>query len=285
MPVKFFGQYLMDKGAVTREALLEAMALQDSVNLKFGDMAQSMGLITNKDIDRVHDAQRSQDLQFGDMCLNLGILTRDQMQRVLDRQKSTHLFIGEALVKVKALSESHLARHLEDFKKDQAPYAVEAVVIPTGVQHADLWEIAADLTYKMLGRVANITLRRGACTKIASLKQNDVVISMRLHGPAEARYILSVSGGVRDLIARAILKEADVAKESREVLIDAVMEMTNIICGNIAAKAAQNGQSIEIEPPQVVPGPLTVPAGGTGLLFPVHVAEERVEAAVLIEQA
>jgi len=285
MPVKFFGQYLMEQEAVTREGLLKAVALQESVNLKFGDMARSMGLITDADIERVHDAQRTKDMQFGDMCLSLGILTREQMQQVLAKQKSTHLFIGEALVRVKAIEEADLARHLEAFKADQAPYASEAVAIPRQVPYSDLWEASADLTYKMFSRVINLTFRRGACMTFTLMNPNDVVVAMRLRGPAEARYVLSVSAGVRDKIARAILKEPDVSKEPREVLVDAVMELMNIICGNIAAKAGQLGYSVEITPPEIVREQVTAPVGGTGILFPLHVADGRVEAAVIIEKA
>jgi len=282
MAVKFFGQYLLDKRAVSREGLLKAVELQDLINLKFGAMARSMGLITEQDIERVHDAQRTKDLQFGDMCLELGILNAQQMQEVLARQKSTHLYIGEALVQVKAIKEADLAIHLAAFKADQAPYAVETVSIPKGVTRPDLWEAAADLTYKMFSRVVNLTFRRGACTVVTELGGNDVVVAMRLHGAVEARYVLSVSAGVRDQIARAILKENNVSGEPREVLVDAVMEHMNIICGNIAAKAAQLGYDIQIAPPEIAAGKITVPAGGTGILFPLHVAEGKVEAAVII---
>jgi len=281
MPVKFFGQYLIEQGAITRDGLLKAVDLQEKVNLKFGDMARSLGLITNADIERVHDAQRIKDMQFGDMCLNLGIITREQMQQVLAKQKSTHLFIGEALVKVKAISEADLERHLAAFKTDQAPYDVQATAIPAGVPHTELMEITADLTYKIFSRVVNLNFRRGACTAITKLDRNDVVVAMRLQGLSEARYVLSVSAEVRDQIARAILKETDLSREPREVLVDAVMELMNIICGNIAAKAAQQGQTIEIAPPEVVTGTLTVPAGGACIQFPLHMAEGRAEAAVL----
>ncbi len=284
MAVKFFGQYLIEKGVVSREGLLKAVALQDSVNLKFGDMARSMGLITDADIDRVHDAQKTKDQHFGEMCLSLGILTKEQMQQVLARQKVTHLYIGEALVKVNAIRDEDLARHLAAFKADQAPYAVEAVAIPKGVPHAYLWEIAADLSYKMFSRVVNLTFRRGACTSITSMDRNDVVVAMQMHGTVEARYVLSVSAGVRDQIARAILKEQDVSKEPREVLVDAVMELMNIACGNIVAKAVQMGYAIEIAPPVIVAAPLAAPASGCALLFPLHTAEERVEVGIFIEK-
>ena len=57
MAVKFFGQFLVEQGAVTSEALLHAIELQDRTNLKLGEMAVAMGYITPNDIERAHSAQ------------------------------------------------------------------------------------------------------------------------------------------------------------------------------------------------------------------------------------
>jgi CheY-specific phosphatase CheX len=288
MPVKFFGQFLLEKGVITREALLKAVALQDSTNLKVGEMAGSMGLITSAQIERVHDAQRSEDLQFGDMCVKLGILTAEQLKGVLAKQKATHLFIGEALIKVGALKADDLPKHLDAFKADQAPYLVQKTAIPAGVPHSLLWEATADLTYKMLSRVANLMVRPGPCALVQRLEANDTVVAIRMTGSVTARYLLSVSAGVRTSIAKSMLKTEDVSKEREEMLTDTVMELANIICGNIAAKAAQMGQVIEISPPELLKGGMAgipVPAGGKVLLFPVYVAEGRIEVGIILEKA
>ncbi|NTW88764.1 MAG: chemotaxis protein CheX, partial [Desulfobulbaceae bacterium] len=39
MAVKFFGQFLIEQGVVTSDALLNAINLQDKNNLKLGEMA------------------------------------------------------------------------------------------------------------------------------------------------------------------------------------------------------------------------------------------------------
>ena len=88
MAVKFFGQFLVEKGVVTREVLLQAIELQESVNLSFGATAMAMGLLTEADIEKVHNAQRCEDLRFGDMAVKLELLTADQMQQVLTRQRT-----------------------------------------------------------------------------------------------------------------------------------------------------------------------------------------------------
>ncbi len=287
MPVKFFGQFLMEKGIVTNELLLKAVALQDATNLKFGEMARFMGLITDADIARVHDEQRREDLQFGDMSVKLGIITMDQLKEVLARQKSTHLYIGEALIKVGAIKADDLKTHLDAFKADQAPYVVDKVAIPAGVSDSAIWELSADLTFKMLSRVANLTFRQGQCSLVKKLEANDTIVSIRFSGSVRAQYIVSISRDVRNTMARAILKTADVSKEGEDMLLDTVMEFANIVCGNIAAKAAQMGRNIEIAPPLVIPGPsgLAVPDGGTGLLFPIYLAEGRLEIGIFVEKA
>ncbi len=286
MAVKFFGQFLLEKGAVTKESLLKAIELQESTNLKFGETALGMGILTAADIERVHDAQQSEDLRFGDMALKLGLISDEQMQQVLTRQKNNHLYIGEALIKVGGLSAEALPRYLEEFKADQAPYLVQRVSIPDGIPSPEIWEMVADLTYKMLTRVADIAIRPGPCRVVEEIAANTVVAAMEFQGSIRGRYLFSASSNAQKAIARAILKEEDVESEPTEVLDDTVMEFANIVLGNVAAKTAQLGKNMEIAPPEVInPGPdgIKVPSGMTGLLFPIHVADgDCLEMAVFI---
>jgi CheY-specific phosphatase CheX len=285
MAVKFFGQFMIEKGLITSEQLLKAIALQDSTNLQFGELAKQMGFITDTDIERVHDTQRKEDMPFGDLSVNLGIITAEQLKEVLTKQKNSHLFIGEALIRTGAVKAEDLPKHLDAFKTDQAPYIVERVAIPAGVPGHTLVEIAVDLTCKMLSRIANLNFRPGQCIMMQRLEENDIVAEMKMSGAIGASYLLSISRNIRSSIAMAILKEEDVSKESEDMLNDAVMEFVNIVCGNVAAKAAQIGKTIDIAPPKIVDGKggLPVPDKNAGLLFPIYVAEGKIEVGMFIE--
>jgi CheY-specific phosphatase CheX len=287
MAVKFFGQFMVEKGIVSREALLQAVGLQESTNLRFGETARSMGFITDADIARVNAAQREVDLPFGEMSEKLGIITPDQLKEVLTKQRNSHLYIGEALIKVGAIRAEDLPGHLDAFKADQAPYVIDTVAIPPGVPDPALAELIADLTCKMLSRIAGLTIRTGQCAVVRRLDDNDTVVEMGMSGSIQARYLLSVSGNVRNAIARAVLKTDDVSGESEAMLNDAVMEFVNIICGNMAAKAAQMGKTIEIALPRLIEakGGIPAPAGGSGLLFPVSIADGRIEIGLFMEKA
>ena len=289
MAVKFFGQFLVEKGAVSREALLKAIDLQEQKNLKLGEMALLMAYITQSDIDRAHNAQYSKDTRLGDLLVEMGLLTLNQLNEVIARQKNTHLYIGEALVLVNALTNEDLLRHLEAFKADQAMYVSDRIELPAGISNSSTWEIVADLTYKMITRVLDIQFKPGKSHIVPNtIASNFMMAAMDLSGDVEARYLLSVSEGLQKTIAKAILREKNVDDEPVDVLEDTVMEFVNVVCGNVAAKASQMGTTMDINPPVTIHPPvagLPVPVGCTALCFPIYVGEgEIMEMILLIRQ-
>jgi len=274
MAVKFFGQFLVEQGIVTSEALLNAIELQDKRNLKLGEMAVAMGLITQSDIQKAHNAQMSKDMKLGDLLVEMCFLTVAQLDDIIIRQKNTHLYIGEALVQVGALTGDQLQKHLEAFKTDQAQYVSDGIELPINSPNGKIWEMTADLTYKMITRVLGLQFRPGKCVVTATINPNFMLAAMDFSGDVEARYLLSVSEGLQKSIAKAILSEENVDGEPVEILEDTVMEFINVVCGNVAAKASQMGVIMNINPPVTVQAPeggLPAPEGHTALSFPIHI--------------
>jgi CheY-specific phosphatase CheX len=276
MAVKFFGQFLIGQGVVSGEALLKAIDLQEKNNLKFGEMAVAMELVTPAEIQRAHNAQMSKDMKLGDLLVEMGFLTAAQMNDVFTRQKATHLYIGEALVQAGALTDDELRKQLEAFKADQAEYVSDGIELPITSASNHIWEMTADLTYKMVTRVLDLRFRPGKCTLATVIPQNFMLAAMDLSGDVEARYLISVSEGLQKTIARVILGEESVDDEPAEVLEDTVMEFVNVVCGNVAAKASQTGIMIDINPPVTVHPPasgLPIPDGHRALSFPIHIED------------
>src|ERR1035437_7324712 len=207
MAVKFFGQFLVEQGIVTSEALLNDINLQNKNNLKLGEMAVSMGLITQEDIGRAHNAQMTKDIRLGDLLVEMGLSALDQVSDVATRQKNTHLYIGEALLQVGALTNDELQKQLDAFKADQAQYVSNGIELPITSASSKIWEMTADLTYKMITRVLDLQFRPGKCTLATAISPNYMLVAMDLSGDVEARYLISVSEGLQKSIARAILGE------------------------------------------------------------------------------
>jgi CheY-specific phosphatase CheX len=287
MAVKFFGQFLVEQNIVSSEALLNAINLQDKINLKLGEMAVEMGLITPADIQRAHNAQMSKDMKLGDLLVEMGFLTLAQLNDIIIRQKNTHLYIGEALVQVGALTNADLQKHLDAFKADQAQYVSNGIELPVTSANDKIWEMTADLTYKMVTRVLDLQFRPGKCTLATVIPPNFMLAAMDLSGDVEARYLISVSEGLQKSIAKAILSEESVDHEPSEILEDTVMEFVNVVCGNVAAKASQMGVIMNINPPSTIRPPangLQIPDGHTALCFPIHIEDgETMEMILLIK--
>ena len=120
---------------------------------------------------------------------------------------------------------------------------------------------------------------------VDGIDPNDTIVAARMTGDAPCTYLVSVSAGIRNSIARAILKQDDISAEPREVLVDAVKEFTNIICGSIAAKVMQLGRNIEFEAPVIVDGTdrFSPYPGAKGLLYPLQAIDGIVQVAIFWE--
>ncbi len=273
MTIKFFGQFLIDKKAITRLDLLRAIELQEKTNLRFGDLVIAMGMMTAEQRTLTHRAQRHEDLQFGDMAVKMGFLSPDQVKQILYRQQSEHLYLGEALVKLEIISKDKLSFYLEEFKQSQGPSDSKKPIVPAEIPHRSLWEIAADMTYKMLTRVAGVTFQTGPCTMTETTPERLIVIELAISGSVSARYLLAVSENARALLANAILKEDNLTMKSAAEIDAAVKEFVDIIGSNIVNKATQLNYNIDITPAQIdqqQAADIRIPENRIGLLFPVY---------------
>ena len=63
-------------------------------------------------------------------------------------------------------------KHLETFKLNQAPFVSERIELPAGIADNLMWEMAADMTYKMITRVMGLPFRAGKCQSVATVDAN-----------------------------------------------------------------------------------------------------------------
>jgi len=252
MPVKFFGQYLLEKNIITPQQLIEAVEYQESKNLKFGEYALLRGYLTEKDIERIQNEQKRVDMRFGELAVKLNILTSAQIQEILTRQKNDHIFIGEALLQKGFLTPDVLQRELTLFKEDQSKYATGEIDVPAGAANPEVIKSMVDLTQKMLQRVAYLNVKVGVgFISNNEPQKNFLLISVSMRGNLKYEYAFSSSQEISEIIASGVMGE-NIKGGSKEDISDGVKEFCNIACGNIIAKLSQKGKSLDISPPQEV---------------------------------
>ena len=258
MSVKFFGQFLLERTIISPAQLLEAVKYQESRNRRIGEYAVQKGYLTKKDVDTILAEQKRTDMQFGELAVHLKILTPANIEELLTLQKNDHILLGEALIAKGFLTRDALDSALALFKQDQSQYIPGEVMIPEGIEHPLIIRDFVDLTEKMLLRVAHLRVKAGeGVTPSSAPRQHDVSVRIRLEGSLTFEYILSASLAVSTIIASGIIG-AHAARETREVILDGVKEFCNIVCGNMLAKLAQKGQSLDISTPEEIISPTGV---------------------------
>lgn len=284
MGIQFFGEFLIDRWVITRGQLLEALELQEYRNTKFGQLAVQKGYLTEDEVRRINTHQRSEDLRFGDLAVKLGLMSPDQIRTVLTLQKNDYLFLGESLLELGHVTEDILERELAIFEEEQAKFAHTEVSVPTGTASADLLAACVDLTRKLFLRVTGLLVKVGdgevlGADALADLRDRTdfhLLVSVPLISGMPVRYLLCVSSEVAVVIASKILGE-DATRESEAIVEDAVCEFCNMVCGNVAARLAQQGSDVEIGPPESHSSMPPAEAGRVIVRYPIKVAEGKVE--------
>ena len=280
MGVKFFGQFLLERGAITREQLLAATELQQQRNRPLGAVAVDKGYLTPAQAQQINTEQQSTDRRFGELALSLGFMTDAQVSEVLTLQAGSRIRIGEAMVAVGCFNEEELARQLSDFQIDQAVYQTGRVELPPNTPHPEFVSTSIDLTEKMLLRVGGLTGKRGVAQPLGSRAPAQDLLTLRIPftGAIKARYVISTSRDVALTLAHRIL--GDGVTLSDEIAFDALKEFANVVTGNVCAKHSRDEHQLEIGPPEDGAG---APTERGGVAVPLHLPDGRFELRILFD--
>lgn len=130
MAAKFFGEFLLEKGLITREALEQVLAIQKESRFKLGELAVSLNLLTKKDAKRINLKQQSQNKRFGDIAIELGLLNQQQVESLFINQQEKRRYLGDILVEQNLFSQQQLEQQLKahELAQQQAFQSMQQVV-------------------------------------------------------------------------------------------------------------------------------------------------------------
>jgi CheY-specific phosphatase CheX len=246
----FFGQFLLERGAITGEQLLAAVAIQETTNVLLGTRAIDAGLMTAGQVEEINALQRSVDRRFGELAVERGYMREEQLKGLLSRQKEARLMLGEALLKIGALDNARLADQLAAFKRESQRVPGTVAEIYDGLANAEVLEIVTDVTAKMFQRILHTLVRPGSCFGADfKLAPAAYTIHQRIKGDVKALVGLDVSAAMIKLIGGKLLG-MEVATIDADTL-DGAAEFVNVVCGNVCARLSSAGRKVDLDPPAV----------------------------------
>lgn len=276
MSMKFFGQFLVGKGAITSASLAKAVALQEASNRSFGQTAQLFGLLTSEQVSEINRLQRTEDILSGEAALKLGLISKVQLQEVLAYKEASHIYIGEALIKVGALNQARLDVLLGEFETEQAAFRTTGLELPDLTPCPELSFIVGDTSHKMLSRIAKVNFKPDACELVHKVDGNSIAVAIDIAGDITARYYITFPFHIRKHIAMAMISDDHSHPEDsiglNRTINEIIVNFVTIVCDNIICKAASSGIRLVSINCEIIDhdDDIILPASHVGVLFPVH---------------
>lgn len=254
---QLFGNYLVNKGIITKDDYKNAIAEQFRRKIKIGVLAVEEGWLTVELTEKINRMQKNCDLRFGELAVEKGYLSQEQVDALLKKQGHTYMHFLEALLDLGKVEIAQIDGAFEAFQKEHGFSAEDMNALKTG-DFESLIPIFAfsakpfvtDLVTLVLKNINRFVSRDFYIGKIyradgmeyrclAGQETNgDHEIELALVGEKETSAFLKV--------ASAYAQE-DFSKMGEDAL-DAVCEFVNCCSGLFAAEQSEKNVELDMRP-------------------------------------
>ncbi|MCD6595789.1 response regulator [bacterium] len=248
MEPKFFGQFLLENGAITTEQLKNALQYQQKLTVKIGELAVNKGILEQKDAKFINLEQRRTDKLFGELAVELGFLTQEQLNKLIIIHQNNHIFLGQILIDKGYIDSKKLSEFLDEFHRQQKPIENLKNLIPSKHKYFDELFTILDTTVKLFRRMPNLTLKLGQGTYKESIDNLFLFSVVDFSNSIDFKYFIVLPKELAYGIAEKLYKDDKIIYDN-ETVSDFVREMTNIICGNITSQLLELGYKLNIKSP------------------------------------
>jgi CheY-specific phosphatase CheX/transposase-like protein len=251
MSAKFFGQFLLEKGRITSQQLVDALEYQKAVNPPIGALALEHGMLTANQVYAVLK-QLKNDKQFGELAVAMGMLSAAQVNELKQMQSSHKVLLGEALIAKGYISVEALERELKEYKKAEERTFAQIDASFNEIANKHIVRTFTDLMVMMFtdfGGQQDIKVEQCETGK-EKVRLFRWVISQKIAGEdVEFNCLLSVPPKLLLQMASTMLDQT--VSTADDLALDATKEFVNIANGNACAKLSEDGVNLTMQPPEV----------------------------------
>lgn len=115
---QFFGNYLLNKGKITKAQFTSCMEYMRANRVKLGLIAETEGILTRKQSDELNQLQMQSDKRFGDLAIEKGYLTDADISHLLQLQGNPYLIFVQALEENNIFNRDEITELVVQFQKD-----------------------------------------------------------------------------------------------------------------------------------------------------------------------
>ena len=281
MGAMFFGQYLLSKGIIDRDALIDGIERQRRSNLTLTELAVRRGFLEPTQEEAILLRYRTTDADLEELCLGSGLLDREQVDELLRIQRSDWIRIGSALVAGGHLTREEVVVQLAEFHDSQRDADQELKANFQACRDPETVKTVVELAAFHIGRLSDRPI------KLQSLGEDSGALAdgrrryaQKLVGDRELFIVLDLPPEVAVAVAEGFIGIP--LEEDSESAIDAVCECVNIIGGNACTRLEALGVNLRPEPPFSTQGNEPAADAGTSVRARVLAGEAEVDVRVFL---
>ena len=118
MFTQLFGNFLLQKGIVTTEQLIEAIKHSSESHIKVGSLAIHSGYMTPEQVERVYIFQTHEDALFGQIAIRENFINEEQLDEILRQQTPSYLKVGQYFVDHNIFSNTELDSLIHEYQTE-----------------------------------------------------------------------------------------------------------------------------------------------------------------------
>lgn len=249
MAAKFFGQYLLEKGAITRAMLLDAIEYQRQINTPLCMLAVEKGYLSPEQLKSLDEAHRTSDKRFMELAVKEKMLTFEQLEELGQARSERWMFLAEALVQRGHLTLVRLNELLQAYRKELA--AAETPSVVAGVPEREVVSAFLQVTVDLFLHYTRQIVQIVSVEQVQAEPQDIAyVFAQRIIGDKNLYYALALPEDLIVSIASYMLGEP--VKEVNDIALDTVTEFVSVVVGNGCTKLSMDNFKVHAEPPRLM---------------------------------
>lgn len=250
MIAKFLGQFLLEKGVITKEDLIKALEYQKENHKRFGSYALRMGYLTVEQLNELYRLQLQKPEKIGELAIQKGYLTPQQVEEILQRQRNDHLMLGEILVKLNIIEREKLYIYLDEYHRLTQTEDTHLSIENFKEEPYLLYMI--ELYVSLIYRYTQMKIKPQIPVRVNTIQAPfSFAVTRLVSRPKPIRVLFGAEENFAKEISKSFFGENYEVNE--KYLEDAMEEFLNILCGNFLGKAAQMGKVWDLDPPLTIP--------------------------------
>lgn len=251
MSTRFFGQFLLERGVITRDMLLDAIKHQKTINKPLCALAVEKGYLSQQQLQELDAEHRKSDRKFLEIAVRKEMLQFQQLEDLARAKSDRWVFLAEALVDKGYVNLVQLNQLFEEYRKVMSPAPTGPGPALAGIPEQEVVSALLDVTVDLFVHYTKQVVEVTSVARVSG-EPDDVayVFTQEVTGDKNFFYALALPEKLTLSIASYMLQEEQ--KEINSMALDAVSEFVNVVIGNGCTKLSLNDFKVHAKAPQIM---------------------------------